>query len=323
MKTIFTITCCALTVHLAAQAIDADWQLQPGQARQSIPIFNTGFTFTGEAGTDQVWDFSFVSDGAAEARSFVAREELSFLDTFPETTLGQVFNTGSENYFVQNDTTLELIGFVNSGSTFIDFPDPRRLMQFPLTYGASFADTFTNVVVNSTGDTLQQNAFEATTTFLGIGRLILPNDAIFDDVYLVRTISGFLDGESNEILYIWYKDALANKLLELNVNLVTGTVGFGEWQRNLNPVSTTEPSQTFIKDDLVQLGDDVMVTNVSGKAGSLRAYDLNGFLLWEQPVPAARNTYYLPLREFPRSGLYVLCYCADDGVPLATLRVYR
>jgi len=174
----------------------------------------------GDAGPDQVWDFSGIS---------LKGEKM--VSTIPSAPLNKEKNTGdyniilnegggSEYYFrLTEDYFMETGGV--SGDYTLNFSDPIIKMVYPFAYGNHYTDNFAGLADSKTGQKVDFSGVYSVTAD-AYGTLVLP-DRAYQDVLRVRAESNGLEisqcnsVESKTVRYLWYAPAYRYPVMSVSV----------------------------------------------------------------------------------------------------------
>ncbi|MFK7932200.1 MAG: T9SS type A sorting domain-containing protein [Saprospiraceae bacterium] len=319
MRTLLLLVNLIAFYTLSAQVITTDFQYQVGEQRQVVtnPPQANNFFFTTEAGSDLVWNFkSLPVPESSTFTTVVSPVSLSLADTFSRANFGlKVDGSQREDYLIQTDSTVELAGFLTDNGMQILFPNSSKIMQFPFALGESFTDDFTNVVINATGDTVQQNQFTITYDFMATGTLQLPN-ADYENCYLIRNEASTNGNPPTTIVYRWYAGSLANQMMEIVVNKSDDLAAFATWQKGLVEVVNIKDEfdnqltvrwlaqNSFVVDNDEQREVQITVTDASGRLIWQRKQDIiEGKQQIEIPNLSAAGAYFFTIQDVKTKAL--------------------
>ncbi len=210
-----------------------------------------GNTFdAGPSGSDVSWDFSGMSVVSTTSSEMVDISDMDNGNLFPSANIGFVdLDTDNEGYYFTSNSAQSFYGAVGDlggGLTAtVIYDDPQDMLQYPMTMGDSFTDTFGGTVT-STGE------FDRSgTTVVNIdawGSLTTPAGT-FSDVVRVVTVMNYSDvfmgspfADYVETRYFWYDTEAAFPLLEYIEIEINGTQGVATFAYlDAVPVSTQSP----------------------------------------------------------------------------------
>lgn len=167
----------------------------------------------GMAGDDQEWDFSAVDFGhpsvSVDTLVWISPVGTPFYPTYMNAdyslaNLCMVRRTeefspenNDHNYYFADDDSLAFLGHrAATGGTELwedQFPDPRRDLQFPLSFGASYTDPFERTFFDMSGSDFHRMTGTHTVTVDGSGTLITPDGDVLEDVLRLNEVTEFVD----------------------------------------------------------------------------------------------------------------------------------
>jgi hypothetical protein len=231
--TIYTLF--SVTAFAQGPIISSDLNPSPGLTYTDN---QTTYMAPGSAGANQTWDFSsLTSSGTMTSNVSAATNNGAnmLLD-----------NGSSQSYYSFTSTEQELKEVIASGTT-ITYSNGEKTLQFPLSYNATYSDTFkANFLSNGTYPAVRSGS--NTFTVDGYGTLILPNQTV-NDVIRIRFQQDYSDTidigypyilNYTSDIYIWYKAGFKSPVLSI-VNFVgAGTTSDYGFYTNANNVSIDE-----------------------------------------------------------------------------------
>lgn len=166
----------------------------------------------GEEGENIIWDYSWITE--------IDNAELTYQET-SATGLSDVFTSSNYaltnpdfgEYYNHNDQKTEKVGMLLQ-SILIDFEDPQTVLEYPLSYGDTFTDTFSGSYIYQ-GIQITGSG-EMTVTADAYGDLTLPYGTV-ENVMRIKyvateTESYEMNGMPNEdqftrTSYVWYAES--------------------------------------------------------------------------------------------------------------------
>ncbi len=136
------------------------------------------------------WDFSHLqaaSSAGSITTNYVQPSSTPHASSFPSSNIVAVGNSGGQmvySYFTTSATNMEMVGQV-AQSIEIPFSNPISYLEFPLSFGSSYTDTYGGIFTSS-GFVYHRQGSE-TITVDGAGTLIMPFGT-YDNVLRVKTV---------------------------------------------------------------------------------------------------------------------------------------
>lgn len=104
------------------------------------------FVSPGNAGPNQVWDFSGIHFTGEKNVSFLSQKPGLSIDAMNDFT--SILNDkGYEYYYKMDENSSEIVGLINKDLSLV-FSDPLLKMKYPFLYGSDFTDEFSATGVN-------------------------------------------------------------------------------------------------------------------------------------------------------------------------------
>jgi hypothetical protein len=190
--------------------------LTPGDSSTYVKI---PFVAPGDAGPDQVWDFSGI---IIFGEKMVSRITFAPLNKEKNTVDFDIIlnERGSEYFFKLTEDYFMEVGGVTKDYTLI-YSDPIIRMIYPFAYGNHFTDNFAGLAKAQNGQKVDFSGVYSVTAD-AYGTLVLPDHA-YTDVLRVRTESNGIEinqcnsVEAKVIRYLWY--APGHRYPVLNVSI--------------------------------------------------------------------------------------------------------
>lgn len=166
----------------------ANNQPQAGDIIGSQYAYTTGVVI-GSTGTNQVWDYSGLTDSAATAVvKFMTPSGTPYAATFPGANLAaQVVDTGTTAYvyFNATSTTTPVLG-IQVDTLIAKYNHPLSTQNYPFTYPGAINDSSSIYFSNISG-TLKDTILQLdTVTATGYGTLKLPGGVSYNNVLQVK-----------------------------------------------------------------------------------------------------------------------------------------
>jgi hypothetical protein len=178
-----SLTLCALLTlsGLHAQvSIDYSDLSATGVALDMYIVTDPGTSSPPSDGINQTWDVSSVTVQPLGTLNFTAAANTPFAANYPTANWAwaqTVTGVGTDHIYLNIGTTgIEVLATDVPSST-NNYTDPKRIMQFPMTYGQNFTDTYADMDGPGT----------VTWSYTGHGTLITPLGSIPDLAKVVST----------------------------------------------------------------------------------------------------------------------------------------
>lgn len=217
----------------------------------------------GSAGVNQTWDFSGMTAIDQFTTSIVDPTQQPGAESFPNATFANVIEgTGQVGFSRAANNKIEVVGLY-APTGIMTWPDPRTQLEFPMTYQASFSDTYERLAILGPG--IENQEIGSTTTLVdGSGTLITPSGT-YTNVLRLRI------------------ETTADLVTRVNGTVVS-TIPFTDVSHVFVKAGFQAPLASFISSDFSGQSTQSAVFYVSSTLG-LDAQDLFGeFTLY--PVPA-------------------------------------
>ncbi|MCB0795818.1 MAG: T9SS type A sorting domain-containing protein [Flavobacteriales bacterium] len=212
----FITLCTMLAAHgLSAQVTLNYWMQAPTGTTVSIHLLtDMGSAVVPSDGINQIWDLSSVTLADLGDMTIQVAAGTPYAANYPNANWAYVQDLtgiGMEYiYFNINTTVLELVADDVPGGP-NPYTDPKHILEFPLQYGNSFSDTYTD----------NDGTFTVTWTYAGHGTAITPLGTFANVVKMVSD-----EGD----MVLWNTDPLYT----LVVADGTSTVVFGPGTNGVN-----------------------------------------------------------------------------------------
>ena len=184
-KVVFVVGLLTICCNLAAQiTIRNENVLGIGRIVVSEDISPHYLIKPGPSGSNQIWNFSLLSEDNAYMYNFIPSENTDCINSFPNSniTCHVDNNTNSAIYYLKNDDSLSHIGLCFNG---VPMDYKYKLLDFPINY----LDTF----YQSYGGTTTRTIVDAW------GTIITPNG-----VYEVLRTVAFYNSDTTIVSYSWF-----------------------------------------------------------------------------------------------------------------------
>jgi hypothetical protein len=296
----------------------------------------------GNAGSNQIWDFSMIQ--------YTGKNPVSTLQDVPLQKIAGVdasnlsLNENGYDYFMNSSVNkLEELGYVNAENKLtLVYSDPVVKMKYPFSYGDQFADHFIGIAYYN--ETSKIDFFgDSRVTADAYGTLIMP-DRIIDNALRVKTVKtglqinmcGFTD--VNIVKYSWYAQGYRYPVIsistvenkynggatEITKSAFTNTQQLIE--KNAIASSGTPAKQIEKKDVTVILSpnpfNDKLIFDYSLPTQmpvSIELYDMSGkhsgWLVKNQPQSGGLHTGELNANTYGlKPGVYFIRFSFDKQV---------
>ena len=311
-----------------AQTITSDWFPSEGDFYTTVHANNANELNPGEAGLQQVWDFSAATTNYPPGTMSIYQSpnNLVYTNEFHDANLALVNGVYERYYQIEGDQWW----IIGSQSTFSSstLDAPYLEFQTPLEFGASFSDEFhreTILISTNSSDTIIEHITH-TNTFDGVGTLITP-DGTIENCYRIKTErTSNPDGlyPSTSLHYSWYAQTLGIKRARMTASS-NGEVGNFSWAKEVaftTPVK--EPASNNTR--LAYLGNgSLLVTTDSPQSVQLALYNTAGQLVLnpgKEDLLSGANHLNLALSGLPAS-MYFLIVSDHLSRPLAQLKIVK
>jgi hypothetical protein len=206
----------------------------------------------GDPGPDQKWTFTNFALRDSMKDNWINPQATPYFSTFPLSNVCLLDTC--YNYYVKDDTSIELIGLVTS-NTVIKYTNPYTILTFPFTYNSAFSDSFAASVSIDSGFINQTGYVAVTGDAYGV--LTLPigtfNNALRIK-YIITTIDSSttyqLSLKTVNTIYEWYIPGKKYYIFKI-MNTSSTVPGYGSWNTTTafyNPGSiSTDVAGSFNK----------------------------------------------------------------------------
>jgi len=179
------------------------------------------FSEPGNAGTNQIWDFSNIQYTGKNQVSSIQGAALPKMTGVGNYNLSLVEN-GYDYFMNSTDNQLEELGYVNSENKLtLKYSDPVVKMIYPFSFGNMFTDHFIGVAYYSETNTIDFFG-DCTVAADAYGTLILPDQTI-EGVLRVKSVKKGLQinicgtTDVNIVKYSWYATGYRYPVLNINI----------------------------------------------------------------------------------------------------------
>lgn len=292
MKKTSLIICILAAVDLTAQPVFQNANDRPGEAYTAAVKTGTFSGGPGNAGTNQVWDFSTMAFGATGTFVVLNTNNNLYMNNYPTANYVYIIDS-AYNYFIVSGTKMEQVTRnISAPGGATDYSqNPKTVMEFPFSWHVQFTDTYLGH-----GDTTRS----VTVRYDGYGTLKMPNGDYHNVARVSETYSTGVD-------YIWYTEDPFLPVLRYSHNgglftqiaispsiinqLKTNITGLSIYP---NPVSSTATFNISLQEN---------------SSAQLRIYDITGRLMVEEVI--TKQAASIDMSPFP-PGMYV-CKVVQDG----------
>ncbi len=162
-------------------------------------------TEAGEAGENQIWDFSNFECGQEKSSEIISENDVpEHLQNFTNITI-----TDGDNYFYfdVDEYGIDYYGLITPNAV-INYNEPIEKMNYPFTYGDQTEGEFTGTGLyygRVETDIYGTYSIEAD----GYGTIVLPGDVTLSNVLRVKTINNTFEiscktTETQNVKYLWF-----------------------------------------------------------------------------------------------------------------------
>ena len=174
----------------------------------------------GQAGENQIWDFSDFKCDNTKTSDIVGANETLHNGSFPLSNIS-IIDEDNYFYFNINELYLEYQGLITPNAV-ISFDNPIMKMSYPFKFGDKIEDDFSGMGIyygQIQTDIYGTYSVEAD----GFGTLILPNDVTIHNVLRVKTINNIFEiscktTEFNNVKYLWYSEDYRYPIMVITEN---------------------------------------------------------------------------------------------------------
>lgn len=266
-------------LSLAAQPVIQSSDFYPSIG-ETFTIHEANYMNPGSSGNNVTWDLSGLNSNSTISLNILPADP-----NFPNSTHQFEFVGQVDNHLKLTPQAFEIVGEVTPFEN-IDYSDPIKIFEFPMTIGDQFTDIFSGVFDQS-GTSIQRSG-SIDVEVDGYGTLITPQGTFTDvlRIHSIRTVNDDLGGmtiTSTIDMYQWIQAGTHTELA--NVRTLTmpgtqitqalylgGTVGLNDESLDHSLTIYPNPSQ-----DIVSLAYDLKIDKVE-------IFDMNG-----RSVPANFN----------------------------------
>ncbi len=263
MKQTLTLGALLTLTGLQAQvAIEYSDLSATGVALDMYILTDPGTSSLPSDGINQTWDLSSVTLQPLGTLNFTAAANTPFAANYPSANWAwaqTITGVGTDHVYLNIGTTgIEVLATGVPSST-NDYTDPQRIMQFPMTYGQSFTDTYVNM----------DGPSSITWSYTGHGTAITPLGTFNDLAKVVST---------DDDMLLWNTSPLYPMVIDDDSNVlvfVPSGVGMGD----VNAGSVVQVYPNPCTDRLVVDGTERstwQITNMQGQVLGTGAFNRTG-----------------------------------------------
>jgi hypothetical protein len=196
-------------------------------------ICDSAHAAMGASGTSVTWDQTLLVTDSTDTVRYFSCASTPYCDSFSGSNVVQ-YTDSSYAYMIASSSSLQLIGAYDP-SGIVHLTNPRTIMQWPLSYGASFSDVSQTVLsIAPIGDIYLK--FVVTYTCDGSGTLKLPGSLTYSNVLRVHSKQVVIDSvnflgspmvdSSSTDEYDWYTSGFHNPLLTIGYDTAGATAPY-------------------------------------------------------------------------------------------------
>jgi Secretion system C-terminal sorting domain len=318
MKNIFTFLITLSSLIGSSQAI----------LQNSNVGFSVGDSFTlhtvyagltpGNSGENITWDFSNLAPGTSATTTVIAPEDAPMGGSFPNSNGATDAGGGVYGFFSVTPASYSFCG-INTGFSVAYYDDPQDFLQFPFTYGDSYADPYHS---NFTSGVDFERTGTMTVEADAWGTLILPWGTVQNAIRIHATEvaideSEFLDINYFTEYYTWYAPGFHGSVLSYSAQSSDGG----------------DPSEMYIYSAEVQIGvaeaetkpslgiypnpaSEMVNFKVDGDVKFLEITDTQGRLVEQISIVASAFTADL---SHLHAGVYLVAIKGNDKMEVQQL----
>ena len=145
-----------------------------------------------DGGANQTWDYSSLTADQSFTLEYITPNNAPNINLFPEAThVSSAVEFAQYGYSSYADNLAEIVGADQAGMLNL-YPNPRTLLEFPLTYNSTFQDTFEREAdLGGGAANLESGPLSAVCD--AYGTLIIPSGTYTDVVRVKYTVTSTLD----------------------------------------------------------------------------------------------------------------------------------
>lgn len=215
---------------------------------------NSAYISPGESGANQTWDLSGLSSDETFVTTITAPAGLPGATNFPNATFASVISgQDAIGYSAIQSNRIEIVGLYTQ-TVVMTYPNPQTQLEFPLSYQATYSDTYERSA-DFGGGILNQETGTTSTLVDGSGTLITPSGTYTDVLRLKQeaesNLATIVNGEVvseipfSSTTYVFVKagystplasvgtSEFATQIEEFATYFISSTVGLD----NVSPVS--------------------------------------------------------------------------------------
>ncbi|MFK8009283.1 MAG: hypothetical protein AB8H03_23180 [Saprospiraceae bacterium] len=225
LLTVLSFTSCKDDSLKLKPEVTSDWFYQVGQSfeySQATNAYNLNEPSKGEGMT---WDFYDAQGNPQDDLLIVSPTGLPGSDLFPDANIAMK-DDGSDQinfYKKDNDTLLQLGVYLNSTFHY-KYSDPLILSITPLSFEASFEDSYTSTLYTNNSQS-STSTIHVTTEYGGQGTVKTPYGT-FNDCVMYEVVKTNSAGEVTDREYHFYKGNLINRIASYTLKLNTNNSGY-------------------------------------------------------------------------------------------------
>ncbi len=334
MKQLFTLP---LAIFVAAHVLAQD----PLSADDINTTIGTQFEYhatfplePGESGTDQIWDFSNMTNQSQVNVEIQSMQSTGVESNFPDANIQWVQNFGvSSSFYALQPDSLSYYGQYEDGGYQLIYSDPNTLIRFPASIDDSFQDSFVSDYITTGGTGHIEGSYTATVD--GKGTLIMPWGEVQNAYRLTAFDNHTEDFNAGPTVYAgmysgtvtqWFAAGYPGALL----TITSGTLSVPEINFTQDNNSTSFLGNfTFVGIDEVEIvkelkvwpvpaGDELNISFENQSSGDIQLslFDITGknLLQWTS-MQTSGITYSSKLNVSHLSpGYYLLQLRSDRGI---------
>lgn len=173
-------------------------------------------------GSNQVWDFSAITNSASKLTSFMLPSSKGLKSSsIPEANI-IIKENNNEFYFRLNKNKMEQYG-ASTCNTVIKYDQPYVKLKFPFAYGESYSGEFSGRQIMANGNEVAIKG-RYNVGIVGYGKLIMPNGQEVPNALLLKSERIHIYGTNEQaiVTYRWYVENIRYPVFVIIRNNVNG-----------------------------------------------------------------------------------------------------
>ncbi len=258
---------------------------QPGD---QYTVSNSNTYCPGNAGANQTWNFAASSTWGTSTYSVVPVSTVPCGTYFPNATIS-IGTSGYNNFNITSTAYLMYGSCQTPGMPRWGYSDPDKIVEFPMTYGYSFSDTYEGPDLSFGG----YRTASVTVTYEGYGTVTTPNGTYTNAICIHREVTQtdsssnvsictgdeyywFAQGYRYPVVQTWYYPFSAQCSSSGSGTMFLQSITIGMEEHSSNPTLSISPnpvsSELIVSTDVPVQNGRLVITDIAGRTVKTISY---------------------------------------------------